>query len=234
MGMWIGLLVGGGLGAAVVYWYLQTKARKPRRIPKQWPIRVRSLVSSNERRVWSWLTKVMFDQHILIKLPVTRFTAPRPNEDSAHWYRLLNGIYCTFTVCNLDGVVIGCVDAPGSQGLSISNQTLKHSLLTQLGIRYWVLTSSKLPHPDELRAAMLGEQAVKGPQRDQLNAQFQDVRENLQAAVTRRRHGKSERVERLESEIGNAPEFLSSRIASGWEQNSFAMPLDSRSAPLDG
>lgn len=233
--MVIAFLVGIGLGGGLVFWRHKATVRKPQRIPKQWPIKMRPLANSHERRVWIWLAKVMFDQQIMVKLPVTRFTSPLANQDAAHWYRLLNGIYCTFTVCNMDGTAIGCVDVPGPQGLSMSNQTLKHALLTQLGIRYWVVNPSRLPDLHEIRAAFLGDQAMTGPQRDQLDAQFKDVRENLQAVVTRQRHGKNERVERLETEIGNAPEFLASRIASGWEQNSFVMPLDdSRSAKLDG
>lgn len=231
--MVVAFLVGIVLGAGLIYWYFKTTARKPRRIPRVWPVQIRALVNSHERRVWLWLVKVMFDQQVLIKLPVTRFTSPLANEDAAYWYHLLNGIYCTFTVCNLDGKVIGCIDVAGPKGLSMSNQTLKHSLLTQCGIRYWVVNPFTLPHLNEIRAAFLGEQVVKGQQREQLDAQFKDVRENLQAAVTRQRHGKSGRVDRPESVVGAPSEQPTSRITSGWEQNSFVMPLDSRSANLD-
>lgn len=225
--------LGIGVGIGVFFWWNKAATRKRRRIPKEWPLKVRPLVNGNERQVWIWLAKIMFDQQILVKLPVTRFTAPAANEDAAHWYQLLNGVYCTFTVCNMDGRVIGCVDVQGPKGISMSNQTLKHSLLTQCGIRYWVVAPSNLPHLTQIRTAFLGDQAVKANnERDHLETRFKDVRENLQAAVTRQRHSKTSSFAQLDSAMGNAPEFLESRIASGWEQNSFVTPLDSRSADL--
>jgi hypothetical protein len=229
-------LVGAGLGASVgaglFYWWNKETARQRRRIPKEWPLKIRPLVNSSERRVWLWLAKIMFDQQILVKLPVTRFTAPSANEDAAHWYRLLNGVYCTFTVCNMDGRVIGCVDVQGPKGISMGNQTLKHSLLTQCGVRYWVVSPSNLPHLTQIRTAFLGDQAVKANDRDYLETRFKDVRENLQAAVTRQRHSKSSGFAHLDATMNDSPQFQESRLASGWEQNSFVTPLDSRSAAL--
>lgn len=49
----------------------------------------------------------------MVKLPVTRFTMPQVREESQHWFQMLSGVYCTFTVCNVEGQVIGCVDVPG-------------------------------------------------------------------------------------------------------------------------
>jgi hypothetical protein len=229
-------LVGAGLGASVgaglYYWFNKVAGRKPKRIPKEWPLKIRPLVNSGERHVWIWLTKIMFDQQVLVKLPVTRFTAPSSSEEAAHWYQLLNGVYCTFTVCSMDGRVIGCVDVQGSKGISRSNQTLKHSLLSQCGIRYWVVSPSNLPHLTQIRTAFLGDQAVKANERDHLETRFKDVRENLQAAVTRQRHSKSSGFAHLDATLNEAPQFQESRLASGWEQNSFITPLDSRSGAL--
>ena len=56
--------------------------------------------------------------------------------------------------------MIGCVDVPGLHGLSLSNQTLKHTLLSQCNIRYWVVDPDNLPNTTAIRAAFLGEQAV--------------------------------------------------------------------------
>jgi hypothetical protein len=234
--MIIAFMLGAGLGivagVTLLLGWNRTATRKRRRIPKEWPLKVRPLVNGNERRVWIWLSKIMFDQQILVKLPVTRFTAPSSNEAAAHWYQLLNGVYCTFTVCNMDGRVIGCVDVQGPKGISMGNQTLKHTLLTQCGIRYWVVTPSNLPHLTQIRTAFLGDQAVKANERDYLETRFKDVRENLQAAVTRQRHSKTSSFAQLDAAMDSKPEFLESRIASGWEQNSFVTPLDSRSAEL--
>ncbi len=228
----VAFLLGLGVGGALLYWYQRTQSRTHKRIPKEWPLQVRPLVNNREKQVWAWLAKVMFDQQIIAKLPVTRFTAPRPNTDAAHWYHLLNGVYCSFTVCNLEGQVIGCIDVPGPQGLSMSNQTLKHNLLSHCGIHYLVVDPDNLPHLIQIRTAFLGEHAARGTGNSQLESQFKDVSQSLHATVDRKRNGKSSAVVQLDASIPNTSEYGESHLAPGWEQNSFVTPLDSRSADL--
>jgi hypothetical protein len=48
------------LGAGALHWRQRVIQREGRRIPKEWPLKLRSIVNSEERRVWSWLCKVMF------------------------------------------------------------------------------------------------------------------------------------------------------------------------------
>lgn len=223
-------LIGLILGAALFWWRAQSHLHKRRRIPKEWPLSLRPLVNSSEKRVWIWLTKVLFDQQILVKLPVTRFTTPAKQGEAAQWYRLLNGVYCTFTVCDLEGRVIGCVDVPSAKGLSISNQTLKHTLLSQCGLHYWVVDPANLPHLIQVRKAFLGEQSVKNSERERLETEFKDVQHHLKAVVTRQRH--SHQGTDSDRPSGSASEPPESRLSSGWEQNSFVTPLDSRAAPL--
>jgi hypothetical protein len=229
-GMVITFFIGLVLGAALLHWRNAVALRERRRIPKEWPLIRRLLVNSNEKRVWVWLAKVMFDQQILVKLPVTRFTMPAKAEEAGHWYEMLNGLYCTFTVCGMDGKVLGCVDVVGRKGLSMRNQTLKYSLLSQCDVRYWVVDPDNLPHLTQIRSAFLGEHAVKGSEKDHLDSRFRDVAGNLQAAVSRQRSSKSHGANAPMTESTDVPE---SRLTSGWEQNSFLSPLDSRSAPLD-
>lgn len=225
-------VLGLGLGAALYYWRNYLVAREHRRIPKEWPLTKRSLVNNREKRVWLWLVKVMFDQQILVKLPVTRFTTPANQQEAAHWYKLLNGVYCTFTICDIDGNVIGCIDVPGPKGLSLGNQTLKHTLLSQCGVRYLVVDPTNLPQLTQIRTAFLGEASHKGHTAGQLEGRLKNVSDNLHAAVTRQRHSKNSHYARLDQELSNESEFSESRLGSGWEQNSFLTPLDSRSAPL--
>lgn len=194
---------------------------------------MRPLVNNREKQVWLWLSKVMFDQQVLVKLPVTRFTTPIASSDAAKWYQLLNGVYCTFTVCNTDGKVIGCVDVPGPRGLSMSNQTLKHTLLAHCGIHYWVVDPDNLPHLIRIRTAFLGEHAARGGASSQLESQFKDVRENLHAIVDRQRNSKSNAANQLDHAMANTSGYSESQLATGWEQNSFVTPLDSRSGGLE-
>ena len=106
-------------------WWTHRAAKARRRIPKHWPLEPRAMANSQERKVWRWLVRVFFDQHVMVKVPLTRFTLPRSKENSEHWYQLLSGVYCTFTVCGADGQVVGCVDVPGAQGISRGNMQLK-------------------------------------------------------------------------------------------------------------
>ncbi len=221
-------LVGLAAGAALLAWRNRVVVRQNRRIPRQWPLKLRPFVNNREKRVWVWLAKVMFDHQILVKLPVTRFTAPANQEEAAHWYHLLNGVYCTFTVCNMEGKVIGCVDVPNSKGISLGNQTLKHTLLMQCGLHYWVVDPVNLPHLTVIRTAFLGEEANKN-NRDQLDHRFNSVKDTLHAAVSRQRNSN---FARLDAEINSVSEFPESRLNSDWEQNSFITPLDSRSGDI--
>jgi hypothetical protein len=228
----IACVLGVVLGGAAVFWLRRPQPQARRRIPKEWPLSVRPLVNNREKQVWLWLAKVMFDQQIMVKLPVTRFTSPAQSVDASHWYHLLNGVYCTFTLCNLDGQVIGCIDVPGPQGLSLSNQTLKHTLLSQCGIHYAVVDPSNLPHLIQIRTAFLGEHAARGGTHSQLDSQFKDVSQTLHATVDRKRHTKSQAMAQLDAAMPNTNDYSESHLASGWEQNSFITPLDSRAAKL--
>jgi hypothetical protein len=138
------------LGAAVHRAWVARKEKSQRRIPKHWPLLPRAIVNSEEARVWHWLNRAFYDHQIMIKLPVTRFTVPRDLEKGMTWYRLLNGVYCTFTVCTPNGRVIGCLDVPGKNALPRSTRLLKHSLLTQCELPYWVVRSSSLPTVSEI------------------------------------------------------------------------------------
>lgn len=226
--MVIAFLIGTVTGAALLYWYNRVTARKSRRIPKEWPLQRRPLVNSVEQRVWIWLGKTMFDQQILVKLPVTRFTAPAHMEDAAYWYKLLNGLYCTFTVCSMDGKVIGCVDVAGHQGLSMSNQTLKHGLLTQCGVHYWIVDPDNLPPLNQVRAAFLGERALRRPGLEDMEARSTETAGNPRPASS---GSESSHFAQVDS-AAIRPDFPDSRLTSAWEANSFVTPLDSRSGDL--
>jgi hypothetical protein len=219
-------------GIAGYLWQQRTKVPPRPQIPKEWPLLPRLLINSKERKIWIWLAKVMYDQQIMIKLPVTRFTIPAQRDEAEHWYTLLNRVYCTFTICGLDGRVIGCVDVPGSAGLSMSNQTLKYGLLSQCGIPYWVVEPDNLPHMNQIRTAFLGDSATRPNEQEHMNSRLRDVAGNLQAAVSRQRTVKGS---------STAPEFhgfeptalpTEGPLTEGWEQNSFMAPLDSRGAEL--
>lgn len=208
-----------------------------RRIPRKWPLAVRALVNSRERLVWRWLLRSFLDHHVLVKLPVTRFTLPEKKEESQHWFHILGGVYCTFTVCSTEGNVIGCVDVPGPQGLSLSNQTLKHTLLSQCNIRYWVVDPDHIPSVTTIRAAFLGEQTVlrEGLERAQTDEEFNQTRANLKAALSRQRTmkpGDFDRLEALYSEEPRSHEAYESELSTNWKQDSFVAPLDSRKGEL--
>lgn len=209
--------------------------RRQRRIPKHWPLSSRALVNSEEARVWHWLARAFYDHHIMIKLPVTRFTLPRDREQGMHWYRLLGSVYCTFTICKTDGRVVGCLDVPGKNALPRSTRMLKHSLLTQCGLPYWVVRSSNLPTVAEIRAEFLGESPTAQSMREREAEERAIIaaQANLRSAISRQRNIRHSDF----SPLSNWPASTTgdSRISdlhSQWQDNSFLVPLDSRKGEL--
>jgi hypothetical protein len=150
-------MLGMGLGAVCHHGWRARTARRRRRIPVNWHLQPRPLLSVSEQEVWRWLKTAFFDHHVMVKVPVIRYVAPRNSKEGQRSYELLNGVYCTFTVCAVDGSVIGCVDLPGQQGLKASNRDLKQKLFAQCGIAYAVVRASNLPSLEAVRAAFLGE-----------------------------------------------------------------------------
>jgi Protein of unknown function (DUF2726) len=215
------------LGALGFRAHYRRQERAKRRIPRKWPLAVRSLVNSREKLVWRYLQRAFADHYIMVKAPVTRFTIPQVREESQHWFELLSAVYCTFTVCDAEGQVIGCVDVPGPQGLSLSNQTLKHTLLTQCSLRYWVIDAEQLPSVNSLRVAFLGEHAALRDDAERAReAEFHQTRANLKAALHR------QRVASSATDFGHL-EHDDSQLSTNWKQDSFMVPLDSRRGDLN-
>lgn len=230
------MLAGVLLGWLTHAWWQQKQELNKRRIPKTWPLTVRTLVNSRERRTWLWLSRAFPEHALMVKIPVTRFTLPAVREEGLHWFQLLSGVYTTFTLCDTQGNVIGCVDVPGPQGLSLSNQTLKHTLLSQCNIRYWVVDPEHLPSINQIRAAFLGEHAILKEEEERLRheAEFTQTKEHLQEALSRQRQHSSDFI-RLESALHNGPlpgEHHDSQLSTTWRHDSFVAPLDSRSGDL--
>lgn len=233
------MAVSGALGAYAYAARLKKQELAKRRIPRKWPLMVRAMVNSRERLVWRWILRAFQDHHVMVKLPVTRFTMPQVREEGQHWFQILSGVYCTFTICNAEGQVVGCVDVPGPQGLSLSNQTLKHTLLSQCNIRYWVVDPEHLPSLSTIRAAFLGEQAVlkEELERVRTETEFNQTRANLKAALSRQRGHQPSASEfaRLDAILSADPhshDAYESQLSTTWKHDSFVAPLDSRSGEL--
>lgn len=208
------------------------QAGKPRsklRMPQQWPLVPRPLANSRERLVWHWLRKVFPGHHIMVKLPVTRFTMPRQPGEASEWFELLSRAYCSFTLCDSKGHVIGCVDVLGPHGLSRSNRQLKQTLLAQCGIAYWVISPDALPEPSALRADFLGVnpadlEAMPASSFAELEAARHHLHQTLDRNRSQRAPGPA--PDPTPAHEGDAP--------SGWAQaDSFLGSLDSRRTPLD-
>ncbi|NML84305.1 hypothetical protein [Polaromonas sp.] len=230
-------LIGGFLAFA---WRAKVLARRRKRIPKRWPLHSRVIANTEECKVWVWLSKVFYDHHIMIKIPVTRFTLPRSRESGAHWYQLLSGVYCTFNICAADGRVVGCVDVPRAHGISRSNRQLKLTLLSQCGIAYCVVNSHNLPTMEEIRIEFLGEMPQVAGDSESDGATIAAAREKLHTAINLQRNNRANELGALAQdnapESVNSPEsqhFESDFGAGAWQlNNSFVAPLDSRAAHL--
>lgn len=155
-------VVGALIGAGLYHVWRERAAHKKRRIPPRWFLSPRPVISHVEQEVWHWLRRAFFEYHVLVKIPVTRFMAPRTVVEGQQSHELLSGIHCTFTVCSADGTVIGCVDVPGRQGLKTSNQHMKQKLFGECGLAYAVVRAGALPKLEEMREAFLGEIDLTG------------------------------------------------------------------------
>lgn len=165
-----GLVLGALLGVGLYARWLDKKSAASLRLPHKWPLVARVLVNNEEYEVLKWLRAAFHDHFVMVKLPVLRFTAPidtGKNAGGQRWQTLLNGVYCTFTVCTANGNVVGCVDVPGKRGLAKANRSLKETLLSDCHIAYTVVRSSQLPKASSMRAAFLGELEVQDQQEHQ-------------------------------------------------------------------
>lgn len=227
-------------GLLICAWRAKVQAKRRKRIPKRWPLHSRVIANTEECRVWGWLSKVFYDHHIMIKIPVTRFTLPRSRESGAHWYQLISGVYCTFSVCAADGRVVGCVDVPRKNSISRSNRQLKLTLLSQCGIAYCVVNSYSLPTMEEIRAEFLGEIPPVAGDTESDGDSLIAAREKLRTAIDRQRHNRSggfaAPTPNHMPESLRAPESQHSESEFGigtWQlNNSFVAPLDSRAGDL--
>jgi hypothetical protein len=233
-----GIALGTFTGAFGCLWWERRRAKVRRRIPRHWPLDPRRVVSSAERKVWHWLNRVFFDHHVMIKIPVTRFTLPHGQEDGGEWYRILTGVYCTFTVCGSDGQVVGCVDVLGPAGISRSNRQLKLTLLSQCGISYMLVKPDNLPSLPEIRTDFLGDKAL--PENSLKQSEVTTTALKLRSSVERLRQRRAndasgtDSAGQSSSDWGPISVLGESDLNAGiWQQpNSFLAPLDSRRAEL--
>lgn len=229
--------------AACLFWMAWRQhllARKRKQLPKRWPLQARVIVNTEESRVWSWLSRVFYDHHVMIKTPVTRFTLPGRATNGQHWHQMLSGVYCTFSICAGDGRVVGCVDVPRKGGLSRSNFELKQSLLADCGMAYSVVNSDSFPTVEEMRSEFLGEPVPvpRNTQKDEHSVSA--VREKLHQSIERQRHNRVSELgalmdsQRDESVLDTKNESFESDFGmDAWQSNnSFISPLDSRTAKL--
>lgn len=232
----VGMVVGVLLYAA----WLHRQSREQRRVPRKSRIVTRALVNSRERRVWRWLDKTFIEHHVMIKMPVTRFTQPQAERDREQWFALLSDIYCTFTVVDSDGKVIGCVDVAGPGGLPQGNLQIKRKLFARCRVPHWVVTAEQLPREQDIYSAFiapkqdapgqeslgLGEDADTSVTPDVLDR----ARQELKATVSRRRSTQGSTPS--PGAAGEDSQFMDSVLVSDWAPDSFITPMDSRRSDL--
>lgn len=234
------LAIGISLGFLLHAWWDRRVARMKRRIPKRWPLIPRAVANSQERLAWIWMNRTFFDHSVMIKMPVTRFTLPRTQEHAQHWYQLLSNAYCTFTVVDGFGRVIGCVDLASPLRNNKRSQILKQSLLEQCGIGYAVVDSSHLPDAEEIRIEFMGETATQLRATTKRTAPAVDAASHqLRASLQRQRKTRHSDSAPLSGDSAEQSDFSSdfrgadSHILHSWQGNSFLSPLDSRRADLN-
>jgi hypothetical protein len=229
-------LISAGLGVLFHAAWVRRQLQLRRRLPKQWPLSPRLVANSEERRVWRWLARAFPEHAVMLKMPVTRFTVPRVHEQGAQWHELLSGVYCTLTVVNTNGHVIGCIDAPGARRIARRNYFLKESLLRQCNIAYLVVDSTNMPSMSDIRYAFLGETASRPASEEDKRdlAAIQAASEALRASLLHQRETRLNppRSQSGSSLNGHRRQERGSGFANLFQENSFIAPLDSRKAEL--
>ena len=252
----VGVLLGAALGGFLHWGWVRRRASIKLRLPARWLLNARALVNSEEQEVWKWLRAAFSDHAVMVKVPVMRFTIPStrnlPENKNQHWHQLLEGVYCTFSVCTLDGKVVGCVDVPGKRGLSRAQREMKEELLLECGVGYTTVRSNSLPSAGAMRTAFLGEalipevesQATRGGDSSFHAALDEFTSEKVHAAKAQAmKELKDKRATDTEPRdvpgVGFNPDGTGSfmtrdkkdRFAAKWE-DSFTMPHESRPAKL--
>ena len=259
--IWLLLLAGILLGAALGIFLHRGWGRRQNshklRLPARWLLHARALVTSEEQEVWKWLRTAFSDHAVMLKVPVMRFTIPSTrnhadNKDQ-HWHQLLEGVYCTFSICAFDGKVVGCVDVPGKRGMSRDQREMKEDLLLECGIGYTTVRSNSLPSASAMRTAFLGEalrpeieaQATRGGDSSFQAALDEFTSEKVSAvkAEAMKELKDKQAAETEPKDAARGPGFnpygtgsfmtrdKKDRFATKWE-DSFTMPAESRPAKL--
>lgn len=205
-------------------------ARKKNSKSRKLLVQPRRIANSTERTLWRWLQSVFPDHHIMLKLPITRFTLAQSSEQAQDSFPSLSGLYCTFTICTDSGRVIGCLDVSGERALSHSNQQLKQNLLGQCDMAYWVLLPDSLPDPSALRAAFFGfEDEHQESIFVDISTNYDSLasaKENLSKLLDRQRNTRQQ-------PMSNGVELDST--SSAWNQaDSFLMPLQEQARMRNG
>ena len=105
------------------------------RIPAHWPLR--HVPSPTASVNLALLSRAFYDQHVMIKMQVTRSTLPREKDEGA--FIGMNSLsslphLSPFGKTPRSGAWL---PMPGNAGLKWSTRVLKQSLLEQCGIGYW-------------------------------------------------------------------------------------------------
>jgi len=175
------LLAGIALGGLLARWWSGRKSgADDLTLPAHWPLQARMVVDKIENKVWHSLKSIFHDHMVLVKVPVLRYTklqgAPilktplGPNkQDHAgqliqrQWLDRLEGIHTTFTVCTLNGRIVGCVDVPSSGKFLKSGSKIKEAMLLQCGIAYVVADALTTADAPKMRELFLGEMPSRSP-----------------------------------------------------------------------
>ena len=156
------LVFAAGAGVLLYRSHRRREAFRSMSAPSQWPITARELVAPDEHEVWQWLCGVFADYHVMLKIPLVRYTAPTTPAEGKVWHKRLSGVYSTFTVCGADGTVIGCVDIVGAGDGDRAHWYVKETVLGKCGIPYVMVSCGKLPAGESLRRAFIGRIELSG------------------------------------------------------------------------
>ncbi|MFM2447906.1 MAG: hypothetical protein RIS44_356 [Pseudomonadota bacterium] len=178
------------LMAAVTYWGLLGRRKKPLPLPSDWALTPRPVFNTNERRAYRLLRDALPQHVVLSKLPLVRFCQPVDTSATRYWYDLLGSIHVGFAICSANGRVLAAIDLELDRGTSRRVIQIKQAVLAACRIQYLRCPPDQLPSLDELHQ-LVPQQAGTAPltpaQSLPVPAGLTQARESLVTAVASRR-----------------------------------------------
>ncbi len=168
-----------------------TRRRRPEPLPREWQLMLRPVFSANEQRMYQQLREAFPEHIILCKLALARFTHASEPARVNYWHGLIGPLHVTFAISNAKGRVLAAIDVEGPRGGSRRATRIKIGVLSACRVRYLCFMVDDLPSTDELRRAVLHDDAAPDTRPQAIESmpshKLDEARSSLHSAIRKQR-----------------------------------------------